>query len=567
MGAEMAYAEFLERKAQHVGGNGMEPVWMPDFLYPFQQALVDWAMRQARGGVFADCGLGKTPMQLAWAENVRRITGKPVLILTPLGVTHQTLAEAGKFGIDAAISRDGRLAAGITITNYERLHHFDRHAVGGTVCDESSALKAFDGERRKLVTEFLREQRWRLLCTATAAPNDYVELGTSSEALGYLGHMDMLGRFFVNDQNTARPIMGRWTAHGAQRAAWRFKGHAEEPFWRWVASWARAMRRPSDLGFSDDGFELPPLEYRQHVVAARRPPDGMLFDLPAVGLREERDELRRTLAERCEQAAELIQPHDISIAWCQLNNEGEVLERLIPRSIQVKGSDSEDWKEAAVAWFTGRLCICNHDLFRHKLAAWRRDPMATGRSTTQPIETNGSPNPSPINESAGTSDASTQEAASGDCFATPATLDLASSQMILAALSEPPCTCGHRDGRRRLISKPVMFGWGLNLQMCNHMTFFPSHSYEQFYQAVRRMWRFGQTHPVLVDIVTTEGGAAALKNLERKAAQADAMFDALVLHMRDALGIRRSDPFNTPVEVPAWLNGRSNTAREFIGQV
>src|SRR5690348_3616074 len=217
----MDYAQFLERKTQADDADDAEPVWLPDWLRDFQRYLTGWAIRQGRGAIFSDCGTGKTPMQLVWAENVRRITGRPVLIVTPLAVSYQTEAEAAKFGIEAAVSRDGKVTAGITITNYDRLHHFDSAAFAGVVCDESSAIKAFDGERRRLVTDFCRKLRWRLLCTATAAPNDYVELGTSSEALGYLGHMDMLTRFFCNDQNTSH-VVRTW-----EGAEWRFKGHAE----------------------------------------------------------------------------------------------------------------------------------------------------------------------------------------------------------------------------------------------------------------------------------------------------------------------------------------------------
>jgi hypothetical protein len=314
--------------------------------------------------------------------------------------------------------------------------------------------------------------RWRLLCTATAAPNDYVELGTSSEALGYLGHVDMLNRFFVNDNHTsdtrgAWKLTGRTTSNGARQHAWvgrewRFKGHAEEPFWRWVASWARAMRKPSDLGFSDQGFALPPLEHRQHVVTASRPPEGLLFELPAIGLREEREELRRTLTERCEKAAELLADAQPGIAWCHLNDEGDLLTKLIPGAVQVKGSADVDAKEEVLTAF--------------------------GRGEI-----------------------------------------------------------------RVLVTKPSIAGWGLNWQHCHRATYFPSHSFELRYQATRRIWRFGQQHAVTIDDITTPGGAAALRNLERKAAQADRMFDALVLHMQDALHIRRSDPFVKPVEVPAWL--------------
>ncbi len=455
-GGVTAYASFLERKTQLDGMHGFEPGWMPEFLFPFQRSLVEWAVRKGRGAIFADCGLGKTPMQLVWAENVRRYTGKPVLIVTPLAVGFQTELEAAKFGIEAAVSRDGNVTGPVTITNYERLHHFSSADFGGVVCDESSAIKAFDGVRRQIVTDFMRKHRYRLLCTATAAPNDYTELGTSSEALGYLGYMDMLGRFFVNDQRSAG--IGRY--HGKQ-AAFRFKGHAETGFWRWVSSWARAMRRPSDHGFDDDGFILPPLEHRQHVVEARTHREDTLFDLPANGIREERDESRRTVEERCEKAAYLLADADTAVAWCQLNREGDLLTRLIDGAVQISGSDEPDAKE-------------------EKLVAFGR----------------------------------------GDI--------------------------------RVLVTKPVIGAWGLNWQHCNRMTFFPSHSYEQYYQAVRRSWRFGQTRPVTVDIVTTEGGINALKNLQRKAAQADRMFETLVAHMLDALDIDRANTYDLPVEVPAW---------------
>ena len=457
------YGTFIERKTQLDGDHGFDPAWMPDFLFPFQRSLVEWATRKGRAAIFADCGLGKTPMQLVWAENVRRHTGKPVLILTPLAVSYQTVEEARKFGIEAAVSRDGAVGAPVVIANYERLHHFEPSVFGGVVCDESSAIKSFDGVRRQQVTGFMRKLPYRLLCTATAAPNDYTELGTSSEALGYLGHMDMLARFFVNDQkNSVKGMRYRWSAPGTFGGLqWRFKGHAEQPFWRWVASWARAMRKPSDHGFSDDGFELPPLEHRQHVVEARTPRADTLFDLPANGIREEREEARRTINERCEITADLLADAESAVAWCQLNAEGDLLTRLIDGAVQLSGSDSTDDKEAKLAAFT-------------------------------------------------------------------------------------------RGDIRVLVTKPVIGAWGLNWQHCRRMSFFPSHSYEQYYQAVRRSWRFGQTESVLVDIVTTEGGRNALNNLTRKARQADLMFEELVAHMVDAIEIDRARAFTQPVEVPAW---------------
>lgn len=460
------YVEFLDHKVQLDGYSGFDPLWMPDFLFPFQAALVEWAIRKGRGAIFADCGLGKTPMQLAWAENVRRKTGEPVLIVTPLAVSFQTKAEAEKFGIDAEISRTGKVAGPITITNYERLHLFEWSDFGGVVADESSAIKSFDGVRRQIVTDFMRKMRYRLLCTATAAPNDYIELGTSSEALGYLGHMDMLNRFFKNDANTS-DTKGRYRGFAAPRAftgpQWRFKGHAEDAFWRWVCSWARSVRRPSDLGFDDDGFKLPPLEHRQHIIEARTRPEGTLFDFPALGIHEERAEQRRTVKERCEAVAGLLEDASSAVAWCHLNAEGDLLAKIIPGAVQVSGSDSADAKEEAL--------------------------IAFGR---------------------------------GDI--------------------------------RVLVTKPKIGAWGLNWQHAHRMAFFPSHSYEQYYQAVRRMWRFGQKSPVIVDIVTTEGGRHALDNLQRKSVQADRMFDALVSHMGEALSVRRSVSYDTKVEVPAWLS-------------
>lgn len=455
----MEYGAFLERKRQLGSADGFEPDWMPDFLFDFQRDLVEWAIRQGRAAIFADCGLGKTPMQLVWAENVRRHTGQPVLIVTPLAVAYQTEEEARKFGVDAAISRDGSLPAGVTVTNYERLHLFDPSKVGAMVCDESSAIKAFDGVRRNLVTDFMRKLPYRLLCTATAAPNDYVELGTSSEALGELGYQDMLARFFTNKERTSKSMGGKWRARGGEE--WRFKGHAEQPFWRWVASWARAMRKPSDLGFDDGRFLLPPLELREHVVTARTQRDDTLFDLPAQGLREEREEQRRTIEERCEMVAELVASADAAVAWCQLNAEGDLLTKLIDGAVQVTGSQSIEAKEEALHAFS-------------------------------------------------------------------------------------------RGEIRALVTKPIIGAWGLNWQHCNRMTFFPSHSYEQYYQAVRRSWRFGQQRPVYVDLVTTEGGAAALHSLTRKAAQADRMFASLVEYMRDAQRIDRT-VYETSVEVPSWM--------------
>ncbi len=467
-----SYVQFLKSRSQLADRAGVQPLVLPDYLFPFQRALTEWAIQQGRAGLFADCGLGKTPMELVWAENVRRHSERPVLVITPLAVSFQIVREAEKFGVEAGISRDGHVVAPVTVTNYERLEKFRSSDFGGVVCDESSAIKSFDGARRAIVTEFLRQIPYRLLGTATAAPNDYIELGTASEALGQLGYIDMLNRFFVNDQRTS-DTRGRWrgsgmqTRNGAQlhvweQKGWRFKGHAQDPFWRWVSSWARACRKPSDMGFPDDGFVLPPLEHRLHVVKARTLRDGELFDMPALGLHEEREELRRTIEERCEAAADCAKGDEAVVLWCNLNDEGTMLRRMIPDAVEISGSDQVEAKEEKLRGFS-------------------------------------------------------------------------------------------QGEVRVLITKAKIGGWGLNWQHCHRVVFFPSHSYEQYYQAVRRCWRFGQTRPVTVDVITTEGGANALANLQRKAERADAMFDALLRHMNDAVRAEGAPEFGKAMEVPAWL--------------
>lgn len=458
-----SYGEFLDRKSQYYNMFGFEPVFMPDYLMDFQKSLVEWACRRGRAAIFADCGLGKTIMALVWAENVIRKTNGKILILTPLAVGLQTIRESVKFGIESERSKEGGVHKNIVITNYERLHYFNPDDFVGCICDESSILKNFDGKYKADITEFMRKMSYRLLCTATAAPNDYIELGTSSEALGELGFMDMLNRFFKNDQNPTSDTKRHWARTGGVAPKWRFKKHAENPFWRWVCSWARAVRRPSDLGFDDGKFILPDLKIVPHITKARTLPDGMLFDLPAIGLAEQRAERKRTINERCEMAAEVVKNHDYSISWCYLNNEANLLEKMIPDSVQVCGSQSDDEKEEAL------LAFINGDI-------------------------------------------------------------------------------------KKLITKPMCAGFGLNLQHCAHMTFFPSHSYEQYYQSVRRCWRFGQTRPVTVDIITTEGGKLVIDNLQRKADAADKMFDKLVLCMNDALALKTSEPRHTEEEIPEWLS-------------
>jgi hypothetical protein len=460
----MDYLDFIDAKTQAGSDEGFTPLYIPDALFDFQKSVTEWAIRKGRAALFADTGLGKTFMQLVWAHNVVLHTNRPVLLLTPLAVGGQTVMEAAKFGIDARRSLDGKTGAVcVWVTNYEKLHHFDPLDFAGVVCDESSILKSFDGSTRSAITEFMRKTPYRLLATATAAPNDYIELGTSSEALGYLGHMDMLSRFFKNDAgNSIRPVA---FGHDKRYAGsmWRFKGHAEVPFWQWVCSWARALRKPSDVGGDDTRFILPPLTQAEHVIKTATPREGFLFTLPARGLDEQRDERRRTITERCERTAELVnETGQPALSWCHLNAEGDLLAKLIPDAVQVSGADSDEAKEEAFMGFV-----------------------------------------------------------KGDI--------------------------------RVLVTKPSIGAWGLNFQHCAHVTMFPSHSYEQTYQGIRRCWRFGQTRPVHVDMVTSEGERGVLENYQRKAVAADKMFSQLVAEMNRANSINRSRTFNVQTKVPAWL--------------
>ena len=452
------YHEFLNGKRHRVADAGVEVADLNPMLFPFQRDMTRWALRKGRAAIWADCGLGKTPMQLVWAEAMARHTQKPTLILSPLAVSAQTIHEGEKFGIEVTHSQDGQHSGAIVITNYERLNAFDCDDFGAVVCDESSILKSFDGTRRQEITSFMRTVPYRLLATATAAPNDYIEMGTSSEALGHLGYMDMLTMFFKNDQNNSatRRFFG-------EALKWRFKGHAEIPFWQWVTSWAMACRKPSDLGYEDGEFVLPPMVTHEHITKAQKARAGLLFETEAVNLREQREERRITIEERCGIVADLVNPTgEPALVWCQLNAEADLLKRLIPDAVEISGSDSDERKESAFLDFADRKT-------------------------------------------------------------------------------------------RVLITKPTIGAWGLNFQHCAHVTYFPSHSYEQYYQSVRRCWRFGQSQPVRVDLVMSEGERRVMQNLERKATAAARMFDNLVAAMGSARAIERPDLATKTEELPSWL--------------
>ena len=475
------YRAFLERKAQAGADHGFEPIWLPEQMFDFQRDLTSWAIRKGRAMLNEDTGLGKTLQELAWAENVVRHTNKPVLLLTPLAVAHQTAREAEKFGIEAHLAPTGLASSAINITNYERLHQFDWSDFGGVVCDESSILKSYSGQRRKEISRFMAKVPYRLLATATAAPNDWTELGTSSEALGELTYTDMLRRFFAQKddkgqkreqalQDEAEKLISANPAYYMKLSyrvsqtigQWRLKHHAVDHFWRWVASWARACRLPSDLGYEDGDYRLPPLNERDHIIGTASVRDGYLFNLPAVGLQEEREERKRTLTERCEYAARLVDHDRPAVIWCQMNAEGDLLEKLIPDALQIAGRTPDEQKiERYNAFTEGKL--------------------------------------------------------------------------------------------RVLIIKPKIGAWGLNWQHCNHVVSFATHSFEQYYQAARRCWRYGQTNPVQLDVIATEGEARVLANMRAKGRKADEMFTRMVAAMNTATSIQRENAYTAPQELPAWL--------------
>lgn len=427
----MEYAEFVKSKDHKARSFGFEPDGMSDMLFDFQRDIVRWAVRKGRAAIFADCGLGKTPMQLEWARLVSEYAGGRVLIVAPLAVSAQTEREARKFGIKVTVCKTAAdMTDGINITNYERLHYFFPSDFVGVVLDESSILKSFDGVYRRQLTEWASGLRFRLCCTATPAPNDLIELTNHSEFLGVMSGKEVIGSFFIQDGNTTH--------------AFRLRGHARTAFWKWLASWAVAMRNPSDLNYPDDGFILPPLNVKDVVVDPPVESLDTLFPLPASTLAERRSARSGSLDERVARMVELVEsnPNDQWLIWCNLNSESAALSKLIKGATEVKGADSVEHKERSMIGFQ-----------------------------------------------------------SGDV--------------------------------RILVTKPTIAGFGMNWQNCHNVGFVGiSDSYEQYYQAVRRCWRFGQKHPVNVYIITSALEGKVIENVKRKEREASNMFSQLVTHMR-----------------------------------
>lgn len=342
----MIYGDFLASKRISVQPSGFDvaPSTINPKLYEFQRDIARWGLRKGKCAFFEDCGLGKTGQQLEWAAHVTRKTDRPVIIFAPLAVSRQTQGEGQKFGIPVTICRQqSEAAAGVNIANYEMIEHFSPSAFAGVVIDESSILKG-DGPMRKSITEFASKIPYRLACTATPAPNDHMELGNHAEFLGIMSKTEMLSTFFVHD--------------GGDTSKWRLKGHAEQAFWRWVASWAVMIRKPSDLGYEDGGFELPPIKYHQHTVAAEWSAD-CLFPVEAQSLQERQQARRDSLGARVKLAADLVnKSKDQWICWCNLNDESNALAEAIPDAVEVTGSDSIEKKESAAMDFaSGRYRV------------------------------------------------------------------------------------------------------------------------------------------------------------------------------------------------------------------
>lgn len=459
----MKYADFVSKKLSICAPSGLMTIGaLPDSLFPHQADLVRWALKRGRAAIFADTGLGKSRMQVAWAEQVHKATGRDVLILAPLAVAAQTVEEGERLGVTITHAREAwQVMPGINITNYDRLHKFDASQFGGVVLDESSVIKHHDTRTLAQLLDAFAGTPYKLCATATPAPNDWTELGTHAEFLGVCTRTEMLAEFFCHD--------------GGETQTWRLKGHAREAFWRWVAAWGAMLRRPSDLGYDDTRYNLPALHVAEHLVASDEAAlvnEGMLFALEASTLSERRDARRASLDARVKACADMVNANNEPwIVWCDLNAESDALKTAIPGSVEIRGADSAEDKEARLMAF-----------------------------------------------------------AHGEI--------------------------------RVLITKPSIAGWGLNWQHCARMAFVGvTDSFEAYYQAVRRCWRFGQQREVMVHLFASQLEGSVLANLRRKEADALAMAESLSQETRAAVMAevrgtsRQTNPYNAnkAIKTPAWL--------------
>lgn len=344
----MSYEAFLERKRMVDPMTGIDgAIDLPSMLKPHQHDIVQWALRRGRAAIFAGTGLGKTLMELVWCQEVARHTQKPAILFAPLAVSHQHEREAGKFGVMARVVSAGGLDDEIPITNYQKLDHFDVSRFGGVALDESSILKSTDGKYRTRLIDECRTVPFRIAATATPAPNDFMELGNHAEFLSVMSYTDMLATFFTHD--------------GGDTQKWRLKGHAENDFWKWMASWAVMLRKPSDLGYSDDGYNLPPLRYQSHTVAVDYAPSldtGLLFPMEARTLQERIGARRDSVEERVQLGASITPTDRPFVWWCNMNAEAEGLAKAIPGAVNLTGSDKDDDKERKMVDFSeGRIRV------------------------------------------------------------------------------------------------------------------------------------------------------------------------------------------------------------------
>ncbi len=453
------YENFINSKRIVSVNCGLNIEKVHDNLFDFQKDLVKWSLKKGRAALFTMTGTGKTLMQCEWARHVSR-EGK-VLILAPLAVSCQTVREAKKIDLEVNLCRSQiDVKSGVNITNYEMLHKFDPGEFAGIVLDESSILKAYDGKTRNMIIQSFRDTPYKLACTATPAPNDFMELGNHAEFLGVMTRTEMLSMFFVHD--------------GGDTQKWRLKGHAEDRFWEWVASWAAVLSKPSDLGYEDGDFNLPPLNVLEHVVKADYKPSSSLFVVEAKTLQERQAARRDSAESRARKCAEIVNASsEPFLVWCDLNRESELLAKYIKDAVEVKGSDSNEYKEKSMTGFS--------------------------------------------------------------------------------------------EGEIRvLVTKPSIAGFGMNWQHCNNMAFVGlSDSFEKWFQAVRRSWRFGQTKPVNVHVIIAETEGAVVANIKRKEADALRMIDEMVKYTKEIVKSnvrttrRETSEYNPGVKMilPGWLEG------------
>lgn len=459
------YHDFVARKLAYQESRGIDDAWLvPSNLFPHQEALTRWALRKGRALIAANTGLGKTRMQLKWADAVHRATGGDILILAPLAVAEQTRKEGEDVGIAVTHAREADdLRHGINITNYERAHKFDSGRFAGIVLDESSRIKHDDSKTLASLMDGFGETPYKLCATATPAPNDWVELGTHAQFFGICTVSEMLAEYFVHD--------------GGETQTWRLKGHAREAYWKWVASWCAMIQSPADLGFDASAYDLPPLHVEQvNVQSDAIADDGMLFALEAQTLSARRQAKRDSLVYRVREcAARVNADRDHWIIWTELNAEGDAITAAIPDAVEIRGNHSPEEKEKRLVEFS-------------------------------------------------------------------------------------------RGNIRVLVSKPSIAGWGLNWQHCRNIAFLgATDSFEGYYQAVRRCWRFGQTKPVKVFIFASDFEGAILRNLQRKQSDAMAMMDALraetaaavraeVMGQQRQHNVYRAD---RGMKIPVWLVDRT----------